>query len=61
MDKMLKFYVKVLYVMGKALSGELSYPCDRSCLVISRVDRPDKVVDYTTSNLGILILFLLSI
>ena len=26
------FYVKVFYVMGKALSGELSCPCDRSCL-----------------------------
>ena len=25
------FYVKVFYVMGKALSGELSCPCDRSC------------------------------
>ena len=30
--KMLKFYVKVFYVIGKALSGELSCPCDRSCL-----------------------------
>ena len=30
-SKMLKFYIKVFYVMGKALSGELSYPCDRSC------------------------------
>ena len=30
-SKMLKFYVKVFYVMGKALSGELSCPCDRSC------------------------------
>ena len=29
--KMLKFNVKVFYVMGKALSGELSCPCDRSC------------------------------
>ena len=29
--KMLKFYIKVFYVMGKALSGELSCPCDRSC------------------------------
>ena len=28
---MLSFYVKVFYVMGKALSGELSCPCDRSC------------------------------
>ena len=27
---MLKFYVKVFYVMDKALSGELSCPCDRS-------------------------------
>ena len=29
---MLSFYVKGFYVMGKALSGELSCPCDRSCL-----------------------------
>ena len=28
---MLKFYFKVLNVMGKALSGKLSCPCDRSC------------------------------
>ena len=28
---MLKFYVEVYYVMGKALSGELSCPCDRPC------------------------------
>ena len=28
-----KFNVKVFYVMGKALSGELSCPCDRSCLL----------------------------
>ena len=26
-----KFNVKVFYVMGKGLSGELSCPCDRSC------------------------------
>ena len=26
-----KFNIKVFYVMGKALSGELSCPCDRSC------------------------------
>ena len=32
---MLKFYVKVFYVMGKALSGKLSWPCDRSCLALS--------------------------
>ena len=30
--KCLSFYLKVFYVMGKALSGELSCPCDRSCL-----------------------------
>ena len=30
-SKMLKFFVKVFYVMGKALSGELSCPCDRPC------------------------------
>ena len=32
-DKMLKFYVKDLFVMGKALSGELS--CMRTGLVMS--------------------------
>ena len=26
-----KSNVKVFYAMGKALSGELSCPCDRSC------------------------------
>ena len=26
-SKMLKFYIKVFYVMGKALSGELSWSC----------------------------------
>ena len=26
-----KFNVKIFYVMGKALSGELSCPCARSC------------------------------
>ena len=26
-----KFNVKVFYVMSKALTGELSCPCDRSC------------------------------
>ena len=25
------FTLKFLYVMGKALTGELSCPCDRSC------------------------------
>ena len=30
-SKILKFYDKVFYVMGKALTGELSCPCDRSC------------------------------
>ena len=34
-SKMLKIYVKVFYVMGKALSGELSCPCDRSCCVLN--------------------------
>ena len=29
-SKMLKFYLKVFYVMGKALTGELSCLCDRS-------------------------------
>ena len=30
-SKCLSFYIKVFYVMSKALSGELSCPCDRSC------------------------------
>ena len=30
----LSFYVKVFYVMGKALSGELSCSCDRSCFIL---------------------------
>ena len=30
-----KFNVKVFYVMGKALSGKLSCPCDRSCLTLN--------------------------
>ena len=29
--------VKVFYVMGKALSGELSCPCDRSCYLLSYI------------------------
>ena len=29
------FYVKFFYVMGKALSGRLSCPCDRSCFLPS--------------------------
>ena len=29
-----KFNIKVFYVMGKALSGELSCPCDRSCFFL---------------------------
>ena len=32
-SKMLKFYVKVFYVIGKALSGELSCPYDRCCFI----------------------------
>ena len=32
---MFKFNVKVFYVMGKALTGELSCPCDRSCYFAS--------------------------
>ena len=33
-----KFNIKVFYVMGKALSGELSCPCDRSCLSFSHIN-----------------------
>ena len=29
---MLEFFTLKFYVMGKALSGKLFYPCDRSCL-----------------------------
>ena len=29
-----KFSVKDFYLMGKALSGELSCPCDRSCFIL---------------------------
>ena len=29
---MFKFFVRIFNVMGKALTGELSYPCDRSGL-----------------------------
>ena len=29
--KCLSFYIQVFYVTGKALSGELSCLCDRSC------------------------------
>ena len=32
-SKIESFYVKVFYVMGEGLSGELSCPCDRSCFV----------------------------
>ena len=31
LEKCLSSYVKVFNVMGKAMSGELSCPCDRSC------------------------------
>ena len=30
----LSFYVNVFYVMGEALSGELSCPCDWSCYIL---------------------------
>ena len=29
--KCYSFYIKVFYVMGKVLSGELPCPCDNSC------------------------------
>ena len=35
--KCLSFNVKVFYVMGKALSGELSCPCERSCYMMDKV------------------------
>ena len=33
-SKMLKFYFKFFYVMGNALTGGLSCPCDRSCFYL---------------------------
>ena len=33
-SKMLKFYIKVFYVMGNALTGGLSCPCDRYCFYL---------------------------
>ena len=33
-----KFNVKVFYVIGRALSGELSCPCDRSSLYLTSFD-----------------------
>ena len=33
-----KFNVKVFYVMGKALSGELSCLCDRSCFMLKSTE-----------------------
>ena len=44
---MLKFYVKVFYVMGKAVSGELSFHCDRSCFIIT----DDVISTYTAFTL----------
>ena len=41
-SKMLKFYAKVFYVMGKALSGKLFCPCDRSCLTLYFVTTLDE-------------------
>ena len=44
------FNVKVFYVMGKALSGELSCPCDRSYYLYSRLSlsrlRLSRITDY---------------
>ena len=39
---MLKFYVKVFYVMGKVLTGKLSCPYDRSCLLLDLVVKANK-------------------
>ena len=43
-SKMLKFYVKVFYVMGKAQSGELS--CTGTGLVSSPAPEPCVVLSY---------------
>ena len=51
------FYVKVFYVMDKALSGELSCPCDRSCsFMISNVECLSFAI-YTTAHRLCLISF----
>ena len=45
-SKMLKFYVKVFYVMGKALSGELFCPFDRSCFIFHKEPKYVKHIHY---------------
>ena len=43
------FYVKVFYVMGTALSGKLSCPCDRSCFVAGSLCRKQEIIrDHNT-------------
>ena len=39
-------YIKVFYVMGKVLTGELSCPCDRSCVSLGKTTRPS--ISYLT-------------
>ena len=50
--------LKVFYVMGKVLSGELSCPCDRSCLFLLKqyvvtpdVNRHDETVQMRGHNI----------
>ena len=50
---MLKFYVKVFYVMGKALSGELSCPCDRSCFLPKQSQKSRSILKDGSRSLGL--------
>ena len=45
-------HCKVFYVMGKALSGELSCPCDRSCRDFPRANLGPVVGPYFFPNRG---------
>ena len=38
--------------MGKALSGELSCPCDRSCLVMQFVCKPVRELSFSFLDMG---------
>ena len=36
----------LVYVIDKALSGELSCPCDRSCLNLTELSKPIAVISF---------------
>ena len=50
-SKMLHFYVKVFYVMGKALTDELSCPCDRSCFFSKSIKNSCLTISLDVSRL----------